>query len=331
MTHNANFKRKVRARAAKTGESYTAARMHLRRDMPDDAGEAPRCIRVAVAQSPLCDDPRDIHALRAASEATRRLMRQAGDAGARLVHFPEGALCAPNKRIMSTDGPRRIGAADWSRCQWDVLVEELHAILDLARDIGLWVVFGCVHRLSAPLRPHNSLYVISDRGDLVTRYDERMLSNTKVSFLYTPGATPITFTVDGFRFGLALGMEVHYPEIFLEYERLDVDCVLFSTTGGATESDFAFAVEAQGHAATNSYWVSHAVLARPGLGAPSGIATPDGGWAARCSETGAESIAVAEVISQPNLARPWRRKARGGLYAPLLAEDDPRSRDRHLF
>jgi hypothetical protein len=26
-------------------------------------------------------------------------------------------------------------------------------------------------------------------------------------------------------------MESHYPEIFIEYERLDVDCVLFSTTG----------------------------------------------------------------------------------------------------
>lgn len=29
MTENANLKRRIRARAAKTGESYTAARRHL--------------------------------------------------------------------------------------------------------------------------------------------------------------------------------------------------------------------------------------------------------------------------------------------------------------
>ena len=82
-----------------------------------------------------------------------------------------------------------------------------------------------------PHRPHNSLYVVSDRGELVTRYDERLLSNTKISFMYSPGKIPVTFEVDGVRFGCALGMEAHYPEIFIEYERLDVDCVLFSTTG----------------------------------------------------------------------------------------------------
>jgi predicted amidohydrolase len=39
-----------------------------------------------------------------------------------------------------------------------------------------------------PRRPHLSLYVISDQGAVVTRYDERMLSNTKVSHMYTPGS-----------------------------------------------------------------------------------------------------------------------------------------------
>jgi hypothetical protein len=39
----------------------------------------------------------------------------------------------------------------------------------------------------------------------------------------------VTFDIDGLRFGLLLGMEVHFPELFIEYERLDVDCVLFST------------------------------------------------------------------------------------------------------
>jgi hypothetical protein len=31
----------------------------------------------------------------------RRLMRAASEAGSWVVHFPEGATCSPNKRIMS--------------------------------------------------------------------------------------------------------------------------------------------------------------------------------------------------------------------------------------
>lgn len=133
------------------------------------------------------------------------------------------------------------------------------AIAELAGEPGLWTVLGSTHRLTAPNRPHNSRYVISDRGRLVTRYDERMLSNTKISYMYTPGSTPKTFTVGGPRFGLPLGMEVHFAELFLEQERLDVDCVPFSTPGpGEPPDDGTFAAQARAHAAANRYRVSHA-------------------------------------------------------------------------
>ena len=103
------------------------------------------------------------------------------------MHFPEGATCSPKKRIMSVRGPEQISPSDWRRFGWAVLREELDATRSLARELGLWTVFESVHQLTQPHRPHNSLYVVSDRGELVTRYDERMLSNTKVSFMYNPG------------------------------------------------------------------------------------------------------------------------------------------------
>ena len=113
------------------------------------------------------------------------------------------------------------------------------------------------------------MYVISDRGELVTRYDERLLSNTKLSFMYTPGSGPVTFEVDGLRFGCAMGIEVHFPEVFAEYERLDVDGVLISTGPGQTgDGTAAFATEAQAHAATNSLWVSFAMAAQHSIAAP---------------------------------------------------------------
>lgn len=330
MTQNANFKRRVRARAARTGESYTAALRHFHRGAPDDAAPEVKSLRLAVAQSTVHDDPRDIGKLRDSGLEMRRLMREARQAGARLLHFPEGATCSPNKRIMSASGREHIGPADWSRFEWTVLREELEATTALARELGLWTVFGSVHRLSGPRRPHNSLYVVSDRGELVTRYDERMLSNTKISFMYTPGSIPMTFEVDGLRFGCTLGMEAHFPEIFIDYEKLDVDCVLFSTvtpTGGP-----AFAVEMQGHAASNHYWASFSVPAQHSLTAPSGIVAPGGQWAAQCPTDGTAAIAVADIDNNPaDPDRPWRRTARAGIYQPHLVEDDQRSNDRGMF
>jgi predicted amidohydrolase len=324
MTENANFKRRVRARAKKTGESYTTALMHLR---GESAAAPPRTLRLAVAQSVTFGDPGNAAELRAAGAGMRQLMREARAAGARLLHLPEGATCSPSKRIMSSTGPEIIGPADWSRCDWATLREELEDIRALAKDIGLWVAFGSVHQLSEPHRPHLSLYVVSDTGDLVTRYDERLLSNTKVSFMYTPGSAPVTFEVDGVRFGCTLGMEAHYPESFIDYERRGVDCVLFSTTGG-----MAFAAEILGHAASNSYWASIAVHADQSHEAPSGIAAPNGSWAARCPADGTPGFAMAEITIDPSdPARPWRRTARSGLYEPHQVADDPRSLGRQSF
>ncbi|RFB93620.1 carbon-nitrogen hydrolase family protein [Rhizobium leguminosarum bv. trifolii] len=334
MTENGNFKRRVRARAAKTGESYTAARMHVLQRSANDAPREARHLRLAVAQTTYADDPRDISKLRRSGQEMRLLMRQAREAGARLVHFPEGTTSSPNKRIMSEIGPREIGPSDWRRFEWAVLREELDATRRLARELGLWAVIGSVHPLTPPHRPHNSLYVVSDRGEVVTRYDERLLSNTKISFMYTPGSIPVTFEVDGIRFGCSLGMECHYPEIFSEYERLDVHCMLFSTTGGVPANDLGFAAEAQGHAASNRYWVSFSLLAHPGLAdpVPSGIVAPGGRWAAQCPTDGMAAIILADIDDNPgDLSRPWRRKARSGLYEPHCVDGDPRSDVRDMF
>ncbi|MDQ0910064.1 putative amidohydrolase [Streptomyces canus] len=57
------------------------------------------------------------------------------------------------------------------------------------------MAFGAPHPLTRPHRPHNSLYVVSDTGKLVGRYDKRYLSHTEVSYLYTPGTAPLVFEV----------------------------------------------------------------------------------------------------------------------------------------
>ena len=339
MTANSNLNRRVRARAAKTGESYAAALRHVRPKPQGDTMPDMTLVRLATAQTVVREDPSDCGQLRQSGHDVRELMRQAYRAGARIIHFPEGAICSPHKRIMSVTGPAEVGPADWNRADWPVLRAELTAIARLAGELRLWTVLGSVHPLTPPHRPHNSLYVISDQGELVTRYDERMLSNTKLSFMYTPGSGPVIFEVGGLRFGCAMGIEVHFPEVFAEYERLDVDGVLFSSAGpGQTpETAAAFATEAQAHAATNSLWVSFAMSAQHSGAAPAGIIAPDGHWAARCPGDGQPALAIADIDNRPESidiavakARPWRRLARAGVYDAHLVADD-RSDDRGAF
>lgn len=126
--------------------------------------------------------------------------------------------------------------------------------------------------------------------------------------------------------------ESHYPELFTEYERLEADCVLFSTTGEIPSAAPAFAAEVLGHAASNTYWVSYAAHAPQSVAMPAGIASPDGRWAAQCAADGSTSISVADVtIDREHPARPWRRSARADLYAPHQVDGDVRSDSRDQF
>lgn len=321
MTENRRLKKRVRARADRTGESYTTALQHFR--TTETGSNASRRLRIAVAQVQSPTDPGAAEAIRHAGSTVRDLMSEAHRREATAIHFGEGTLCAPEKRRMSSVAGA-IAESDWSRFDWDGQTRELRLIADHAAALGLWTVIGGVHRLTSPRRPHNSMYVIDGKGQVACRYDERMLSFTKQSYMYTPGSRPVTFSVDGVRFGCALGMESVYPEVFLEYERADVDCVLFSSHGPSS----AFSLQVQGHAGANSLCVSYATSCpENAVGAQSGIAGVDGNWIARCADTAEPAIALADIdTGAENPARPWRREARANhRNNPLL--DDPRAAD----
>jgi predicted amidohydrolase len=269
-------------------------------------------LRFAVAQSTVREDPTDADGLRASGAEVRKLMNQAAEAGARLVHFTEGAICFPSKRVLSELGPDEIGPSDWSKADWSVLQDELDRIAVLSRELGIWTVIPSVHQLPAPSRPHNSVYVVSDQGKVVARYDERMLSTTKITWMYTPGKEPVTFEVDGYRFGLALGLDVLFPELFTEYDRLDADAVLVSySTTGSSGNEVA-PTQARGFAAANTYWISLAVPANPVAGVESGVIDPHGNWAVQGPADSTPGIAVTDLHRKEvsTIGRDFRRRTR---------------------
>ncbi len=287
-------------------------------------------LTLAVAQNIVPSDPTDPRGVRAAGAEVRRLMAEAAAAGARFVQFPEGSIVYPDKRVMSVNGRDTPGECDWSRTAWDVIGEEAQAIAECAGRLGIWTAFGAPRRLTPPSRPLNGYYIVSDAGQLVDRYDKRLLSHTEITYMFTPGERALVFDVDGFRFGTALCIEVQFPELFAEYERLDVDGVLVSTDGVAASP----ATIVQAYGALYCYWVGFSVAAQNSTVAPSGIVAPGGTWLARCARNGRPGIAVADLergSRDPRIkealryARPWRRLARAGLYDDRFADGDPRS------
>ncbi|SRR5258708_11352109 len=278
----------------------------------------PHSIRVATASSLITSDVREN------GEHLRKLMIAASAAGARLIHFPEGALSGYVKQQVK----------DWQSVDWGALRAECDAIAALAGQLGLWTVLGCNHRLTPPNRPHNSLYVISGEGTLVGRYDKRLCSYTETSDWYSPGVQHLVFEVDGFKFGTILCIELHFPELFTEYERLGVDCVLFS----AYSDDPMFGIEAQAHATINNYWLSLATPAQCSDRLPSGLIGPDGEFISRSSSDGRPGIACGEINREEprysiplTKARPWRTAVRAGDLYQAHYVDDVRSRARASF
>lgn len=269
--------------------------------------------RIAIAQLPIRGDARQNGA------TVRKVMRAAAVEGARLVQFPEGMLSGYAKNPIQ----------DWSEVDWHAVREELRTITALAAELKVWVVLGSAHPLTPPHRPHNSLYIISDKGHIVNRYDKRFCSHTETTRFYSPGTAAVTFDIDGFRFGCLICIEVNFPQLFMEYARLGVDCLLLSTYPEAA----VFADKARAHAAIHNYWVSMASCSERTDIVSSALFDPDGGTVKQIKT--AEGFTVADMDRTApeldialNKARPWRTQASSGEFYRPYYVDDPRSADR---
>ncbi len=106
-------------------------------------------------------------------------MTAAARRGARVAHFPEGALSG----YAGTD------FATFAGFDWNRLGEATAAVSQHARALGIWAVLASAHRLGGARKPHNSLYVIDEPRQIAERYDKR------------PGAVRLDRAVAGTRPG----------------------------------------------------------------------------------------------------------------------------------
>jgi predicted amidohydrolase len=132
--------------------------------------------------------------------------------------------------------------------------------------------------MARPNRPRNSLFVIADKGKLITSYDKRYCSHSDITDWYSAGHHANIFSVDGFRIDCALCIEIQFFEVFRQHEQLDVNCVVFS----AFCDDPMFWTQAQGDTGTNNLWGSVIMPAQFGTAVQSGLIGPHGYSLARC-------------------------------------------------
>lgn len=264
----------------------------------------------------------------AAQLATRRqriveVIGEASAAGGRLVVFPEGALGSPGKGAISRSAPL-VDEADWSKLEWSTLRSELGAIAAAARRYGVWVVIGAPHQLSQARRPHNSLYVISDAGEVVTRYDKRRLSTTEITYMFTPGTEAITFDVDGIKVGLVVGLELLFPDLFTDYADRGVDLILACSHGGGI-----FEQLARSYAAINVVPVALVIPADPADASSAGVY----GWNGPIGVVSDQSVpqTIVTTVTSRDSEPTFHFKARHGFYSTHLAPDEPRSHSRAAF
>jgi hypothetical protein len=169
-------------------------------------------LAVATCQFPVSSD------IRRNLRYVLRQMRTARERGAHVAHFCEGSL----------SGYAGADFASHRRFDWDRLRACAEAVLGLARELRLWVLLGSSHRLSGDHKPHNSVYVIDDRGTIVDRYDKRFCAGDPSGRSgdlahYSPGDHPSVFSIRGIRCGVLICHEYRYPERERPAEAAGVD------------------------------------------------------------------------------------------------------------
>lgn len=255
--------------------------------------------------------------------------------GARIVHFCEAAL----------SGYAGVDFESFSDFDWPALQEASDAVCAAAAKHRVWVLVGSAHRLSPGHRPHNCVYVISDTGQIVDRYDKRFCTGDLTPepemdlAHYTPGNRPCVFEVDGFRCGVLICYDYRFPELYRELKRLGVEllCQSFHNARRDREThehdniwkDIVPATM-MCHAATNYFWISATNSTARYSSWPSFFVRPDGLISGRLDDH-EPSILISQVTPAADFwdaSRPWRDRAMSGRLHSGELVADPRSDNR---
>jgi predicted amidohydrolase len=116
---------------------------------------------------------------------------------------------------------------------WELLRDAVGDIAGYCRRLGIWAVIGSSYRLSNGHKPHNSLYVISDSGAIIERYDKRFCAGDPGGQSgdlahYSPGSHFSVWEINGIPCGALIWYDYRYPELYRECRKRGVQFVFHS-------------------------------------------------------------------------------------------------------
>lgn len=267
----------------------------------------------------------------------RWILKQIAEAAAQradVVHFSECAL----------SGYAGVDVPAVSAINFGALTDATRDVIAAAKAHRVWVLLGSTHRLGESHKPHNCVYVISPKGQVVNRYDKRFCTgiggqNPTLDLChYSPGDRFVTFEVRGMTCGVAICYDYRFPELFRGYKQHGVE-VLFQSFHNARKTvakDPKYNIwktivpaTMQCRAAENHFWVSaNNSTAKPSCWG-SFVVRPDGAIVGKLPRHRPGMI-ITEMNRDPacfDAPGPWRESAMEGRLHSGEKIEHPRSQD----
>ena len=116
--------------------------------------------------------------------------------------------------------------------EWQSIYQRIEsAFSEQARALGVYIVYGTIgwHRRESDRSLKFTLQhkVVDSQGSVVAVYDKSYLSDLEFRFFEAGPRKPVTFTINGFNFGLLVGDDIKYPNLARSLARdWDVDVVI---------------------------------------------------------------------------------------------------------
>lgn len=275
-------------------------------------------------------------------------IKEAKENGAQLIHFPEGSL----------SGYAGVDFESFTDFDWEILVDSTQEILHEAKKSNIWVLLGSAHRLENH-KPHNSLYIINNKGSVVDRYDKMFCAgteeeNTDDLLHFSPGDHFSTFEVEGIKCGVLICHEYRYPELYREYKKMGVEIMFhsyhagnmnptrqdemetavgkenFAFNNGKTIPEITMPSTMISYAANNYLWISCSNTSAKESCWASMTVRPDGIVVGKL-EKNIDGILITEFDTDKTFydaTKYWRNRAMNGTYHSGNLVEDFRSKNR---